>query len=69
MSWTSSAWRNPTAVTIGRFVYAVTEPVLAPIRRALRPYLRNAPIDISPLILFMLISVIQQVARHALMYY
>ena len=69
MSWTSSSWRSPTAVTIGRFVYGVTEPLLAPIRRAVRPYLGNAPIDISPLILLMLISVVQQFAVRALAYY
>ena len=68
MSWTSSSWRSPTAVTIGRFVYGVTEPLLAPIRRAVRPYLGNAPIDISPLILLMLISVVQQFAVRALAY-
>ena len=69
MSWTSSSWRSPTAVTVGRFVYGVTEPLLAPIRRALRPYLGNAPIDISPLVLCVLISVVQQFAVRALQSY
>ena len=69
MSWTSSSWRSPTAVTVGRFVYGVTEPLLAPIRRALRPYLGNAPIDISPLVLCVLISVIQAFAVRALQSY
>jgi YggT family protein len=69
MSWTSSSWRSPTAVTVGRFVYGVTEPLLAPIRRALRPYLGNVPMDISPLVLCMLISVIQQFAVRALLPY
>ena len=69
MSWTSSSWRSPTAVTVGRFVYGVTEPLLAPIRRALRPYLGNAPIDLSPLVLCMLISVVQAFVVRALQSY
>jgi YggT family protein len=69
MSWTSSSWRSPTAVTVGRFVYGVTEPLLGPIRRALRPYLGNTPMDVSPLVLCMLISVVQQFAVRALRFY
>lgn len=44
--------RNQVVATIGQFLYAVTEPVLAPIRRRL-PNLNG--VDISPIILLLLI--------------
>lgn len=44
--------RNAFVASIGQFLYAVTEPVLAPIRRRL-PNLNG--IDISPIILLLLI--------------
>jgi YggT family protein len=48
--------RSPVVANIGQFLYAVTEPVLAPIRRFL-PNLNG--IDISPIILLLLIYFIR----------
>ena len=42
------------------FVYAVTEPLLAPIRRALARYTRGSPLDFSPLVLLLLLSVAER---------
>jgi YggT family protein len=49
--------RNQFVNMIGRFLYAVTEPVLRPIRRYM-PDLGG--VDISPIIVFILIYLIQQ---------
>jgi YggT family protein len=49
--------RNQFVNSIGRFLYAVTEPVLRPIRRFM-PDLGG--VDISPIIVFILIYLIQQ---------
>lgn len=48
---------------IGRFLYAATEPVLAPIRRIM-PNLGG--IDISPIILFVIIYFAQQLIVNVL---
>ena len=42
--------RQPFVMQIGEFLYRVTEPVLAPIRRILPNF---GPIDLSPLVLIL----------------
>lgn len=54
MSWLPNLDPNNP---IARFLYRVTEPVLAPIRSALPPM---GGIDLSPLVVFLGISVIMQ---------
>jgi YggT family protein len=48
--------RQPLVSAIGEFLWRATEPVLAPIRRRL-PNL--GPLDISPVILIIIVSVLQ----------
>ena len=50
--------RNQFVATVGEFLYRITEPVLRPIRNML-PNLGG--IDISPIILFLIIILIQRV--------
>jgi YggT family protein len=50
--------RNPVVMTIGEFLYRITEPLLRPIRNML-PNLGG--IDISPVILILIIFFIQSV--------
>jgi YggT family protein len=50
--------RNPVVATIGQFLYAITEPVLRPIRRMLP---NMGGIDISPIIVILVIFFIQSV--------
>jgi len=50
--------RNPIVMTIGEFLYRITEPVLRPIRNML-PNLGG--IDISPIIVILIIFFIQSV--------
>jgi YggT family protein len=50
--------RNPIVMTIGEFLYRITEPVLRPIRNML-PNLGG--IDVSPIIVILIIFFIQYV--------
>ena len=45
------------------FLYSVTEPILAPIRKVLQqiPFLQGMPIDFSVLVAFLLIDVIRRI--------
>ena len=54
MSWIPNLDPNNS---IARFLYQATEPVLAPIRNALPPL---GGIDLSPLVVFLGISVLMQ---------
>jgi YggT family protein len=51
LSWVDPAGRSQ----VGSFIYAVTEPILAPIRRALP---RTGAFDLSPLIVLIFLSVL-----------
>ena len=53
--------RNPAVMTIGEFLYRITEPVLAPIRSML-PNLGG--LDISPIILILIIMFIERVITY-----
>ncbi|MDR1833024.1 MAG: YggT family protein [Fusobacteriaceae bacterium] len=53
-SWLPWSFRNSA---LGRIVYTITEPFLAPIRR----WLPNMGIDFSPLILMFVVGLIQRV--------
>ena len=46
---------------IMEFLYAVTEPILAPIRKVLQqiPFLQGLPIDFSVLVAFLLIDILR----------
>ena len=50
--------RNPAVAAVGEFLYRITEPALRPIRNVL-PNLGG--IDISPIILFLIIILIERV--------
>jgi YggT family protein len=51
MSWVSPRFDGP----VGRFLFETTEPILAPIRRVLP---QTGMIDFSPLVAFILLSVV-----------
>jgi YggT family protein len=53
--------RNQFVAAIAEFLYRITEPVLAPIRRAL-PNLGG--LDISPIVLILIIMFIQRVITY-----
>lgn len=67
LSWLRLPPRHPINRHIGPFVYAVTEPLLRPIRRALAPYTRGSPLDFSPLIAYLLLEVVHTLIVRLLM--
>jgi len=60
LSFVSPDPYHPTWGPIVRFVYDVTEPILAPIRRLL-PAMGG--LDFSPLIVFLLLRLLQAILR------
>jgi YggT family protein len=55
------SWVNPRYdSTLGRFLFEATEPILAPIRRALPS---TGMIDFSPIVAFLLLSVLAAAFR------
>ena len=58
---------NPN-MTIRRFYWTtgqLVDPVLDPIRQLLRPLMGNVPFDISPIVLILLLSVLQNFVNAA----
>lgn len=53
--------------TIGSFCYRATEPLLAPVRRAIDRYQRNSGLDFSPIVLYVLLLVCERVITMALL--
>lgn len=58
LSWFDRGMRNP----ISRFLYSVTEPIIAPIRQIMP---RTGFIDLSPLIAIIIISILRQLVASA----
>ena len=59
MSWVRLPSYHPFMRSVGPMVYALTEPLLKPIRNALRPYQGGVPIDFSPLLLWLILGVVE----------
>jgi YggT family protein len=57
LSWVAPGSYNPTVVLI----HQLTEPVMAPFRKLLPPM---GGLDLSPILVFLLINVVQIVLRH-----
>jgi len=60
-SWVPISSRSPALVELRSFCYRVTDPLLQPIRRLLAPYQRNSPVDFSPLVLIVLLSIVERI--------
>ncbi len=60
-SWIPISARAPALLGLRSFCYRVTDPLLQPIRRALAPYQRGSPVDFSPLILIVLLSIVERI--------
>ncbi len=56
LSWIPLDRSNPLVDQVVRFIYAATEPVLAPIRNMLPPM----PLDLSPMIVILVISLLMR---------
>jgi len=57
LSWVTFPPYHPVARHLLPPMYAITEPLLGPIRRWLAPYQRNSPVDFSVAILMVAIMV------------
>ncbi len=59
LSWVPNLRYNP----IVNFIYAVTEPLLAPVRSMLQrsSFGRNMMIDFSPIVVFLLLGVLKNI--------
>ncbi|MGQ9732350.1 MAG: YggT family protein [Candidatus Zipacnadales bacterium] len=65
-SWFRTPSYSSPWLPLWRLVYAATELLLYPIRRVLARYTSGMPIDFSPLVLVLLLSVVEQIIIRAL---
>ncbi len=63
LSWFQLPPYHPLMRGVVPAIYAITEPLLVPIRRWLAPYQRNSPLDFSVLVLLVGIEVVRQLLR------
>jgi len=61
LSWLRTPSYTSRWLPLWNFVYGTTEPVLAPIRRALARFTGGAPVDFSPFVLILLLSIAEQI--------
>ncbi len=61
LSWLRTPSYASPWVPVWNFVYASTEPVLAPLRRALSRFTGGIPLDFSPFVLILLLSIAEQI--------
>ncbi|HCU37590.1 MAG TPA: YggT family protein [Armatimonadetes bacterium] len=59
LSWVQFPPYHPVARHLLPPMYAITEPLLLPIRRWLAPYQRNSPVDFSVAILMVAVMVVR----------
>lgn len=60
LSWFIGGIRNMAVQRIYWVTNALVDPVLAPLRHVLTPMTRNFGIDISPIILFIFLRILEQ---------
>ena len=61
LSWVPISSRSAALLELRSFCYRITDPLLQPIRRLLAPYQRSSPMDFSPLILIVLLSIAERI--------
>ena len=67
LSWLRLSPRPPVNRQLGPFVYAVTEPLLRPIRRTLLRLTGDVPLDFSPLIAYLLLQTLHTIILRLLL--
>jgi YggT family protein len=65
-SWVRLPRKGILVEWIAPFVYGVTEPVLRPLRNVLRRYQGGVPLDLSPLVLILVLSLVETLVLRAL---
>lgn len=66
-SWLRLPPRGLLTEYVGPAVYALTEPLLRPIRRVLFRHQGGLPIDFSPMLLILILSVLETIILRALL--
>jgi YggT family protein len=61
LSWLRTPSYTSPWLPLWNFVYASTEPVLSPLRKALSRFTRGTPLDFSPFVLILLLSVAERI--------
>ncbi|MBM3473861.1 MAG: YggT family protein [Armatimonadetes bacterium] len=59
LSWIRSPAVGSPLTPLWNFIYAATEPLLIPIRKALSGLMKGTPLDFSPLVLLLLLQVVR----------
>ncbi len=65
-SWIPVSGGAPALLGLRSFCYRITDPLLRPIRRLLAPYQKSSPVDFSPLILIVLLSIVERIVLQLL---
>ena len=65
-SWIPFSARAPALLELRSFCYRATDPLLRPIRRLLAPYQKSSPVDFSPLILIVVLSIVERIVLQLL---
>jgi YggT family protein len=60
-SWLRTPSYASPWLPLWNFVYASTEPLLSPIRRVLSRFMRGVPVDLSPFVLILLLSIVERI--------
>ena len=63
LSWFVHSTPNMAVRNIYLWTSRIVDPLLAPIRRLLRPYMGGMPFDISPFVLMMLLNFLGRIIR------
>ena len=63
LSWFVQSTPNMAVRNIYLWTSRIVDPLLAPIRGLLRPYMGGMPFDISPLVLMMLLNFLGRIIR------
>ncbi|MFO8079275.1 MAG: YggT family protein [Armatimonadota bacterium] len=66
-SWLNISRPHPLLMKVHQVAYAATEPLLRPIRNVLAKYQRGMPIDLSPLIAWLLIEFARRLLFRAML--
>ncbi len=65
-SWVRVSRYSPGWAGLRDFTYALTEPLLRPIRRRLAPYQKQMSFDFSPLVLLVILWIVEGIIIHIL---
>lgn len=66
LSWVRLSPWHPISRRVAPFIYAITEPLLRPIRKVLAKYQAGSALDFSPFIAYLLLQVVHTIILRVL---